>query len=97
MLKPYKISQRYHVTDLKDVRENFRTKMEGSSTRKFVQAIEWEGSVWNPHEIDVDYFKENAEEVAWLEVLVVVGQSDRQVIWEHRACFGVHELEDEDL
>lgn len=95
MLKPYKMTT-YHITDPEKVYEQTRTKMDGESTWRFLKVIEWHDGMWNPIEVDVEYFLENAREVVWLEILVVTGQSEKQSLWEHRACFGVPEL-DEDL
>lgn len=85
----------YHVTNLeKQPHKSIRTKLDGQSTWEFFQTIEWRDNLWLPQEMDYELLLEEAREVAWLEILVVTGQSERQALWEYNACFGVP---DEDL
>lgn len=94
MLKPYKIGNYYVVADVDNTHERITRKPDGSSGWKFVQNIVWNNGTWEPEETAHRFFEEEAREVAWLELLVVIGESKKQALWEYKTCFEVCGLED---
>jgi tRNA A37 threonylcarbamoyladenosine biosynthesis protein TsaE len=96
MLKPHKIGNKYHIIDIDNIQKNQTQKLDGSHMWQFVQVIEWDeqDEAWYPDEYDYIYVQEESREVTWLELLTVTGQSKRQALWEHKACFGVPELDE---
>ena len=76
-LKPYKMDGRYFVADFSNTYSRSQQKLDGVAEWEAVRILEWFEEAGKAEEIDIDFFSKAAQEITWLEVLIITGRSRR--------------------